>query len=121
LTKSVTAALVNAIGDILSQVIEAHVTKSVLVLNWQRLGTFFLCGGLYVGPFVHLWYEQLWKLGRWMERRYGCSKAIQTFAQLIMDQTLGVALFFPSYFYIYEYLDALVALRRKSPPPSIGI
>lgn len=113
LTKSVTAAFVNAIGDILSQVVAAYVTKSALQIKWNRLGAFFLCGLLYVGPFVHLWYEQLWKLGRWMERKYGSSKTWQTVAQLFMDQTVGVAIFFPSYFYVYEYLEALVVWRGK--------
>ncbi len=113
LTKSVTAAFINAIGDVLSQVVQAYITKSVLHIEWNRLGAFFLCGLVYAGPFVHLWYEQLWKLGRWMDRKYGSSKNTQTLAQVVMDQTVGVAIFFPSYFYVYEYLEALVSWRGK--------
>lgn len=111
-TKSITAAIVTSLGDILAQRIEG---KDLETLNKIRLKSFFLCGLLYVGPFVHTWYEQLWKLGRWMESRHGITNpTLQTLAQLFTDQTLGVLIFFPSYFYVFELIESLVARRRPS-------
>lgn len=112
LTQSISAGVISALGDVLSQWIELkHIFLS---LNWVRLFTFWVCGTLYVGPFVHLWYNQLWKMGRWMERKYQTSKRIQTLSQVIVDQTVGVAFFFPTYFYAYEYIEALIAWRGTS-------
>lgn len=115
-TKSTTAAIVTSIGDIMAQTLEAYVAETAFVLKPMRLGTFFLSGLLFVGPFVHLWYDQMIKLGRWMEKEYGASKTKQVIAQLFVDQTIGVALFFPAYFYVYEYLEAFVNWR----PPSLS-
>ena len=112
LTQSISAGIISALGDVLSQWIELkHISFS---LNWVRLITFLVCGTLYVGPFVHLWYKKLWKMGRWMEGKYQTSKQIQTLSQVIVDQTVGVAFFFPTYFYAYEYMEALISWRGTS-------
>jgi protein Mpv17 len=108
-TQSISAGIISALGDVLSQWIELK--RISLSLNWVRLIAFWICGTLYVGPFIHLWYNQLWKMGRWMERKYQTSKRIQTLAQVIVDQTVGVAFFFPAYFYSYEYIEALITWR----------
>lgn len=34
--------------------------------------------------------------------------------QVALDQTVGVALFFPTYFYVYELSSSLCTLRRPS-------
>jgi protein Mpv17 len=115
-TKSTTAAIVTSFGDIMAQKFEAYVGETDFVLKPMRLGTFFLSGLLFVGPFIHLWYGQLINLGRWMETKYGASKTKRVIAQLFVDQTIGVAFFFPAYFYVYEYLEAFVNWR----PPSLS-
>lgn len=68
---------------------------------------------LYIGPYVHTWYEQLWKIGRWMEDKFESPKRTQTIVQLLVDQTVGIAIFFSTYFYVYEIIDALVSRRSK--------
>lgn len=112
LTKGLTAAVVNFLGDILAQYLETA-TGAKFIPNWARLRGFFLCGLLYIGPYVHTWYEQLWKIGRWMEATFGSPKRMQTIVQLLVDQTIGVAIFFSTYFYVYEIIDAFVSHRRK--------
>jgi len=106
-TKSVTAAIIGALGDVLSQRL---LGKS---LSLQEVAAFFLVGLLYVGPFVHVWYEVLNRLGR-----YGMSCGLgprgKVLMQLVVDQTLGVLIFFPSYFFAYEGMDAVVQWRRPS-------
>ena len=113
ITKGLTAAIVNFLGDILAQYLEASTAKEPLTLDWKRLYGFFWCGLLYIGPYVHTWYEQLWKLGTWLERRFASSKQAQTMAQVLLDQTVGVAIFFSTYFYLYELIDAVVNLRGE--------
>mmetsp|Transcript_14661 Transcript_14661/g.26599 ORF Transcript_14661/g.26599 Transcript_14661/m.26599 type:complete len:264 (-) Transcript_14661:1194-1985(-) len=111
-TKSITAGIVLAVGDLLAQSIESRVArKPSFNVNWTRLNAFLLTGGLYVGPFVHYWFELLWMMGRWLERNHDVSKGWQTMVQLFTDQTIGIAIFFPPYFYIYELFEAFVGLR----------
>ena len=113
-TKSTTCAIVCSIGDMIAQKLESYLGKEVFVVNLPRLGTFFLCGLLYVGPFVHVWYELLHELVGWMEKKYQTSKVQQIITQLCVDQTIGVAIFFPTYFYVFEYFEALLQWRTPS-------
>lgn len=113
-TKSTTAAIVASIGDSFSQRLEAYVAEKYFILNPARLGTFFLCGLLYVGPFCHTWYDLLIKFGRWTETKYGASRTKRVITELFVDQTLGVALFFPTFFYVHEFLGSLIRLRKPS-------
>lgn len=57
------------------------------------------------------WYDRLWALGHWLDNHITKNKNVQVLAQLVADQTLGVMLFFPLYFYAYELSEALVVLR----------
>ena len=112
-TKSITAACIASAGDLMSQSLEAHVAKETFALNPVRLKTFFLCGLLYVGPFIHRYYELLATFARWLHTKYSATNRQQILGQLFLDQTLGVAIFFPLYFYVYEFFEAIV---RQSPP-----
>lgn len=58
-----------------------------------------------------VWYDTLWAIGRWLDNHATKNKNLQVVAQVIVDQTLGVLLFFPTYFYAYELSEALVSLR----------
>ena len=113
-TKSITAAVVASLGDVMAQTLESTLAKDTFSLNVIRTASFFFCGLLYVGPFVHAWYNQLWIFGRKLEKKYGTSKAAQAIIALLLDQTIGVAIFFPSYFYVYEYVESILLLRMPS-------
>jgi protein Mpv17 len=114
ITKSVTAGIINLLGDVLAQKFEAFLAGEVVPLKFKRMITFFLCGVLYVGPFVHYWYDALFHLGKWLEKKYKASKLGQVLAQVLTDQTLGVSLYFPSYFYVFEILESFVLGRTPS-------
>mmetsp|Transcript_28560 Transcript_28560/g.42211 ORF Transcript_28560/g.42211 Transcript_28560/m.42211 type:complete len:267 (+) Transcript_28560:143-943(+) len=109
--RSVTAALVGCVGDMLAQWLEARTSGLTFVINWTRFNAFFVSGLFYVGPFLQYWYGWLWAIGRWMGRNVTESKLWQTLAQVFVDQTLGVLVFFPIYFYAYEFSEAIVSLR----------
>jgi hypothetical protein len=110
-TKSITAGVVQALGDFLSQYIEAKVAKVPFVLNGSRLRAFLISGVFFVGPFLHYWYSFLWRIGSWAEVKYKAGKKVQTLLQVFTDQTLGVAVFFPLFFYVYELSEALSSWR----------
>lgn len=110
-TKSITAGVVQALGDLLSQYIEAKVAKVPFVLNGVRLRAFLISGVFFVGPFLHYWYSFLWTIGSWAEVKYNAGKKMQTLLQVFTDQTLGVAVFFPLFFYVYEISEALSSWR----------
>lgn len=113
-TKSVTAAIINLLGDILGQKFEAFLAGEIRALNLKRVITFFLCGLLYVGPFVHYWYDILFRLGNYLKKKYKTSKLGQVLAQVFTDQTLGVAIYFPSYYYVFEMIESFVLQRTPS-------
>jgi hypothetical protein len=110
-TKSVSAALVSGIGNIFSQWFQAILLRRPFHISYTQMFAFGLTGLVYVGPWFHVWYEQLGRVGRTMESRFGSSQKKQTLAQILIDQTLGVAIFFPTYFYVYEILESFVAGR----------
>ena len=111
LTKSLSAAVVASLGNVLSQFLQAKVARHAFVLNPIKMRAFFLTGLAFVGPWFHVWYSALGRVANSMEVRYNSSKKKQTFAQIVLDQTFGVAFFFPVFFYIYEILESVVALR----------
>lgn len=110
-TKAVTAAVIAALGNVLSQALMAYIRNEAFALDTANLATFTLANLVYVGPWGHYLYEQLWKVGRFMENRFGCSKRQQVVAQVFLDQTVGLCIFFPLYFLSYEIFDALVTGR----------
>lgn len=110
-TKSITAGIIQALGDFLSQFIEAKVANVPFVLNGSRLQAFLVSGIFFVGPFLHYWYNFLWRIGDWAKVKYKAGKNMQTLLQVFTDQTLGVAVFFPLFFYVFELADALCSWR----------
>lgn len=109
-TKSLTAGIVTAIGDVIAQSIEARVAGVKLCVDIVRLWSFTIAGTIYVGPFVHYIYEMLWVIGRKLEDM-GVTKTWRTMAQVFIDQTVGVWVFFPTYFYVFEIVEGMVAGR----------
>lgn len=126
LTKSVTAGVITAIGDILAQGIELR-SKSLPLsfssvppsppspgvgapLDLQRLFAFTLAGACFVGPFVHFWYELLWAIRRRLAESSGKTPgAAVTLLLVFLDQTIGACLFFPPYIVSYELFSAISA------------
>jgi hypothetical protein len=120
-----------ASGDVLSQSIQAGhgllfqsstttvgttvgvgVAAAASSFNWIRWRTFLLTGLLFEGPWVSFWYQGLWRLGRWMEAsKWKASSRLQVLVQTVIDQTVGVSIFFPMYFLVYEIIGACVAGR----------
>jgi protein Mpv17 len=97
----------------LAQSIESQKAHIPTTFNWTRLLSFFICNTLYVGPFLHFWWEQLWKLGRWMQETHGARKRSTILVQLLIDQTIGVIVFFPTYFYAYEMAESLLLWKSE--------
>jgi len=89
-TKSVTSAVVTAIGNLLSQAIRSSITVSApFVPNFREASAYFLVGLLYIGPFYHWWFGNLWKMGDWMESRFGSSKSTQVHGKEGNENTLS--------------------------------
>jgi hypothetical protein len=124
LTSSLTAGILAASGDVLSQSIQAGhglflsssvgttVGVAASSFNWIRWRTFLLTGLLFEGPWVSFWYQGLWRMGRWMEAsKLKASSRLQVLVQTVIDQTIGVSIFFPLYFLVYEIIGAVVSGR----------
>lgn len=50
-------------------------------------------------------------MGRYVKRKYNASAQTQTTVQVLLDQTIGVAIFFPLYFFVFEIVSSIAALR----------
>jgi hypothetical protein len=113
-TKCLSSSIIGCIGSVLSQAILATVTRTPLRINARQVATFGLIGLAYIGPFYHFWFDQLSRVGSWLQDRHGSSQQKQVLLQLALDQTVGVILFFPVYFLVFEVFDALMSWRGES-------
>lgn len=103
LTKAATAGIVAALADLFSQ---AFVLKQP-AMSFQRATAFLLTGALFVGPYLHFWYDQLNNIAKQQ------SHSVRTLSKMLLDQTVGVSIFFPLYFTAYELADSLMTGRGK--------
>mmetsp|Transcript_24160 Transcript_24160/g.57121 ORF Transcript_24160/g.57121 Transcript_24160/m.57121 type:complete len:338 (-) Transcript_24160:48-1061(-) len=139
LTKGVTAGCIAAMGDIMAQYLEYSLSSSSMsssssnvsigdgdsfgiiskttimmffsnMLNVRRVTTFFLCGALFSGPFVHIWYGYVAQFGRSLKTKFGPNFTTlqEVLSQLLLDQTVGVVLFFPLYLIVYDMIENVV-------------
>jgi hypothetical protein len=115
ITNGITAGLLAAAGDLVAQTESIHVAHAVMAVtipfNWARMLTFALTGLLYEGPWIYIWYEGLWKMGSWMESNFKAGPRLQVAAQIFVDQSIGVFIFFPLYFMVYECIGAVISGR----------
>ena len=111
-TKAVSECVIVGLGAMLSQWIQAMATKTTpLVMDWHLVRSFALTGLLFEGPYLHWWYEQLFKFGRFLDAKTTVSSRVQTVAQIAIDETIGVIIFFPAYFLAYELAQSLLLFR----------
>jgi hypothetical protein len=115
LTNGVTAGLLAAAGDFMAQSEAIHVAHAAMAVtipfNGARMLTFALTGLLFEGPWMYFWYEVLWKMGSWMENNWKTGPRLQVAAQIFVDQSIGVFIFFPLYFMVYECIGAFLSGR----------
>jgi hypothetical protein len=105
------------LGDVIAQILESRDGGGDF--NIRRVVTFFVCNALFTGPFVHYWYRLLGTIGTNIQTNYDIPKYKSIMTQVTIDQTVGVLLFFPSYLYIYDIVDAIV--RKQQFPSSLLI
>ena len=110
-TKAVSAGVIVGMGAILSQWIQALSKNIPFVMDWHLVRSFALTGILFEGPYLHWWYEQLFKFGRFLDAKTTVSSRVQTMAQIAIDETIGVIIFFPAYFLAYELTQSLLLVR----------
>jgi hypothetical protein len=113
ITKAVSASVIVGLGAILSQYVEARSRGELLVLNWHLVRAFALTGLVFEGPYLHWWYEQLFRLGRFLRTQGMASARARTTVQIAVDETIGVLVFFPTYFVVFELAQSLLLLRGE--------
>jgi hypothetical protein len=117
ITNGVTAGLLAAAGDFVAQTESIHVAHAAMAVtipfNGARMLTFALTGLMFEGPWMYFWYEGLWKMGSWMEKNFNTGPRLQVAAQIFVDQSIGVFIFFPLYFMVYECIGAFLSGRGK--------
>ena len=122
LTKSITSGVITFIGDVLSQSLSSlPLTGSISLtsLSVPRLLAFTLVGTLFVGPYLHYWYGFLHSF-RLSLKASGIGIRVQPLLQIMLDQTLGVLLFFPTFYLLYESTSHLLHSRLPSFPSLVS-
>jgi hypothetical protein len=102
-TKAITAGSIAALADVVTQ---AYVLVPRGGVSWRRVAAFLLAGALFVGPYLHLWYSKLDAVVRPLPRH-----SVRTVAKMLLDQSIGVSIFFPMYFTAYELASSLMHAR----------
>jgi hypothetical protein len=105
-TKTVTVGFVSAIADLFSQVMAPPVP---LPISWSRVTAFTLTGLFFIGPYLHIWYCQLNRMFAMPRRNH----VTRTVVKMLVDQTVGVCIFFPLYFISMEISESIVTRRGK--------
>jgi hypothetical protein len=114
LTNSITAGVLAGMGDMLAQSLQVgSAMAGIPSFNWVRWRTFMLTGFLFEGPWMSFWYKGLTRLGRWMENKFQSGPRQQVLGQVVADQTLGVVLFYPAFFVVYECIGAVLSGQGK--------
>ena len=116
---AISAGVIALLGDIMAQMIEARVGTFTSIggnkLNVLRMAAFAASGTVFVGPYLHIFYGYLWTLGSHLQKRYNTSRKQQVLLQVLLDQTIGIILFYPVYYYVYEYCEAILGLQALGP------
>ena len=113
-TNSITAGVLAGMGDVLAQSLQmGSAAAGISSFNWVRWRTFMLTGLLFEGPWMSFWYKCLTRLGRWMENKFQSGPRQQVLGQVVADQTLGVVLFYPTFFVVYECIGAILSGQGK--------
>ena len=113
LTKAISAAAVQVLGDMISQPLSAYCSGRALVYDYPRTFCFALVGFFFKAPYLHNWYRITARFGRKVQRAFKLTDNQRTLAELALDQSIGVVTFLPAYFYVYEFFSALVQCRGK--------
>lgn len=114
LTKSTTAVFVQLIGDMLSQHLTGYWGKpQPWKYDYRRTLCFALLGFFYKAPLLHVMYRSYHLFGEHLEAKYHTKRNTRLFMELLLDQTVGVVVFYTSYFYVYEAFAALTYGRSK--------
>ena len=122
ITKSISAAIVQGLGDVLSQLLSALSSSSASVVGKSfvydvpRTISFMLTGFLFNAPFLHVWYGTAARFGERLQLSRRLTNSQRIGAELALDQSIGVFMYYPMYFYAYELCSAIAYGKGKLPP-----
>jgi hypothetical protein len=119
LTNSIVTGILAGIGDVLAQSFTGKVGGVAPAFNWIRWRTFLLTGLLFEGPWLCVWYNGLTKFACWLETKYQWGPRQQVLVKVALDQTIGVAVFYPAFFASYEIFGAVLTGRGECTVPNI--
>jgi hypothetical protein len=105
LAKSLTAGIVTGLANLFSQTMVALLQPSTMnhVISWRRVVIYMLTGLGFIGPYLHVWYGYLDKVLA-MPRQ---NQTTRTATKVVIDQIIGVCIFYPLYFTFMELLESM--------------
>jgi hypothetical protein len=100
-TKAWTAGIVAALADLAAQTFIDPLTTHV---SLRRALTFLFTGACFVGPYLHVWYAKLDATARYLRLS---SPQARTLVKVLLNESIGVCIFFPLYFVAFEVAHGL--------------
>jgi hypothetical protein len=109
LAKSLTAGIVTAMANLFSQVVATSLLQSTTnnMISWRRVVIYMLTGVGFIGPYLHVWYGYLDIVLAMPKQKH----TTRTVIKVIVDQLIGVCIFYPLYFMFMEIIESMLVGR----------
>ncbi len=109
LAKSMTAGIVTTIANLFSQIFISSQSPQSLstMISGRRVVMHMLTGICFIGPYLHVWYGYLDKVLAMPQQK----RATRTVTKVIVDQSIGLCIFFPLYFTFLEIAESILLGR----------
>jgi hypothetical protein len=113
IVKSITAGIVTMMANLFSQVIlprlQPNSSMLKVAISWRHVGMFMITGLFFIGPYLHLWYGLLDRIFAMPRQR----NVTRTVVKVLINETIGLCIFFPLYFISLEIAESLIIGRGK--------
>ena len=109
LAKSLTAGIVTGMANLFSQIIPTTQLQSTInnIISWRRVAVYMLTGVGFIGPYLHIWYGYLDRVLAMPKQK----STTRTATKVIVDQIIGVCIFYPLYFMFMEIAESILFVR----------
>lgn len=110
LAKSMTAGIVTTIANLFSQIVlssQSPQQSLSTMISGRRVVMHMLTGICFIGPYLHVWYGYLDRVLAMPQQK----RATRTITKVIVDQSIGLCIFFPLYFTFLEIAESILLGR----------
>lgn len=102
-TKLITALIIGALGDVLTQLLFAYKAKQFLGFDLRRILVFSAVSALYFAPVLHVWFNYLNEI-----TKKQTSPVRKALTMMLLDQTFGAVFVNMIFFFVFELVKHIL-------------